>query len=624
MTATVTAVDDSVIEGGVETVVVTASHGGGAVGSATVTIEDNDTAVWSVVAVPARVVEGAASTVTVSVDKEFEVDQTITLAATGGTAASGDYSLSSSLLTLAAGDMSVTATVTAVDDSVIEGGVETVVVTASHGGGAVGSATVTIEDNDTAVWSVVAGPARVVEGAASTVTVSVDKEFEVDQTITLAATGGTAASGDYSLSSSLLTLAAGDMSVTASVTAVDDSVIEGGDETVVVTASHGGGAVGSATVTIEDNDTAVWSVVAVPARVVEGAASTVTVSVDKEFEVDQTITLAVGGTAASGDYSLSSSLLTLAAGDMSVTASVTAVDDSVIEGGVETVVVTASHGGGAVGSATVTIEDNDTAVWSVVAVPARVVEGAASTVTVSVDKEFEVDQTITLAATGGTAASGDYSLSSSLLTLAAGDMSVTASVTAVDDSVIEGGVETVVVTASHGGGAVGSATVTIQDNDTAVWSVVAGPARVVEGAASTVTVSVDKEFEVDQTITLAATGGTAASGDYSLSSSLLTLAAGDMSVTATVTAVDDSDEESDETVVVTASATAAARSARRRSPSKPTTRRSRLMQRCRRWRCRVSASAILMLASPLMPPVWATACRRPRSPRLPATTGPAS
>ena len=465
VTASVTAVDDSDEESD-ETVVVTASHGGETVGSATVTIEDNDTAVWSVTAVPARVAEGAVSTVTVSVDKEFEVDQAITLAATG-TAASGDYSLSPSLsLTLVAGDMSVTASVTAVDDSVIDGGDETVVVTASHGGETVGSATVTIEDNDTPTWSVTAVPARVVEGAASTVTVSVDKAFEVDQTITLAATGGTAASGDYSLSPSL-TLDAGDMSVTASVTAVDDSVIDGGDETVVVTASHGG-AVGSATVTIEDNDTAVWSVTAVPARVVEGAASTVTVSVDKEFEVDQAITLAATGTAASGDYSLSPSLsLTLVAGDMSVTASVTAVDDSVIEGVDETVVVTASHGGETVGSATVTIEDNDTAVWSVTAVPARVVEGAASTVTVSVDKEFEVDQMITLAATG-TAASGDYSLSPTLsLTLDAGDMSVTASVTAVDDSDEESD-ETVVVTASHSGGAVGSATVTIEANDTPV------------------------------------------------------------------------------------------------------------------------------------------------------------
>ena len=72
--------------------------------------------------------------------------------------------------------------------------------------------------------------------------------------------------------------------MTATVTAVDDSVIEGGDETVVVTASHSGGAVGSATVTIEDNDTAVWSVTAEPARVVEGAGSTITVSAGKAFD----------------------------------------------------------------------------------------------------------------------------------------------------------------------------------------------------------------------------------------------------------------------------------------------------------------------------------------------------
>ena len=199
----------------------------------------------------------------------------------------------------------MTATVTAVDDSVIEGGDETVVVTASHSGGAVGSATVTVEDNDTPTWSVTAEPVRVAEGAESTITVSAGKAFAVDQTITLAA-GGTAASEDYSLSSSL-TLHAGDTSVTATVTAVDDSDEES-DETVVVTASHSGGAVGSATVTIEANDTPVWSVTAEPVRVVEGAESTITVSVDKTFDTDQTITLAAGGTAASGDYSLSSSL----------------------------------------------------------------------------------------------------------------------------------------------------------------------------------------------------------------------------------------------------------------------------------------------------------------------------
>ena len=553
VSVSVTAVDDSVFEGD-ETVVVTASHDASAVGSVTVTIEANDTPTWSVVADPATVAEGQASTVTVSVDKTFETAQTITLAATGGTAAGTDYTLSPSV-TLAAGAKTATAVVTAVDDNDEESD-ETVVVTASHDSSAVGSATFTIEANDTPTWSLVADPATVAEGQASTVTVSVDKTFETAQTIALAATGGTAAGTDYTLSPSV-TLDAGDSEVSVSVTAVDDSVFEG-DETVVVTASHDASAVGSVTVTIEANDTPTWSVVADPATVAEGQASTVTVSVDKTFDAPQTIALAAtGGTAVGTDYTLSSSVR-LAAGDSEVSVSVTAVDDSVFEGD-ETVVVTASHDSSAVGSVTITIAANDTPTWSLVADPATVAEGQASTVTVSVDKTFDAPQTITLAATGGTAAGTDYTLSPSV-TLAAGAKTATASVTAVADGVIEGGDETVVVTASHGDGSVGSATVTIEANDTPTWSVVADPATVAEGQASTVTVSVDKTFETAQTITLAATGGTAAGTDYTLSPSpsTLTLAAGAKTATAVVTAVDDNDEESDETVVVTASHDASA------------------------------------------------------------------
>ena len=420
------------------------------------------------------------------------------MAATGGTAAGTDYTLSPSV-TLAAGAKTATASVTAVADGVIEGGDETVVVTASHGDGSVGSATITIEDNDTPTWSLVAEPATVAEGQASTVTVSVDKTFETAQTITLAATGGTAAGTDYTLSPSpSVTLAAGAKTATAVVTAVDDNDEES-DETVVVTASHDASAVGSVTVTIEANDTPTWSLVA---TVAEGQASTVTVSVDKTFETAQTIALAAtGGTAAGTDYTLSPSV-TLDAGDSEVSVSVTAVDDSVFEGD-ETVVVTASHDASAVGSVTVTIEANDTPTWSLVADPATVAEGQASTVTVSVDKTFETAQTIALAATGGTAAGTDYTLSPSV-TLDAGDSEVSVSVTAVDDSVFEGD-ETVVVTASHDASAVGSVTVTIEANDTPTWSVVADPATVAEGQASTVTVSVDKTFETAQTIALAAT-----------------------------------------------------------------------------------------------------------------------
>ena len=198
------------------------------------------------------------------------------------------------------------------------------------------------------------------------------------------------------------------------------------------------------TVTIEDNDTPAWSVVAGPAKVAEGAASTVTVSVDKAFAVDQTITLVVGGTAASGDYSLSSSSLTLGARDTSVTATVTAVDDSDEESD-ETVVVTASHGGGAVGSATVTIEANDTPVSTDAALSSLALSGVSignfdvdiTAYTASVGNGVS-STTVTAVASGDGASvviadrDGETQGTSRSVSLVVGDNEITVTVTAED------------------------------------------------------------------------------------------------------------------------------------------------------------------------------------------------
>ena len=520
--------------------------------SASVSVTDDDTATWTVSAQPTEIDEGESATITVAVanGKTFASNQTISLAASG-TAASSDYSLSATELTLRAGSSSATATVTATDDAIVEGD-ETVTVTASHDGQSISSATVTISDTDDATWTVSAQPTEIDEGESATITVAVanGKTFASNQTISLAASG-TAASSDYSLSATELTLRAGSSSATATVTATDDVIIED-DETVTVTASHGGQSVGSATVTISDDD-ATWTVSAQPAEIDEGESATVTVAVanGRTFASNQTISLAVSGTAASSDYSLSATELTLRAGESSATAIVTATDDVIVEGD-ETVIVTASHGGQSIGSATVTISDNDDATWRVSAQPTEIDEGGSSTITVAVanGKTFASNQTISLAVSG-TAASSDYSLSAT--ELRAGESSATAIVTATDDVIVEGD-ETVIVTASHGGQSIGSATVTISDNDDATWTVSAQPTEIDEGESSTVTVAVanGRTFASNQTISLAVSG-TAASSDYSLSATELTLRAGAGSATATVTATDDVILEGGETVTVTAS-----------------------------------------------------------------------
>ena len=316
---------------------------------------------WSVSADVARVAEGGSATLTVAITngRTFDSSQTISLAATG-TAGSADYRLSATTLTLAEGATSATANVSATDDATVEGD-ETVILTASHGGQSIGSATVTIPANDAPAWSVSADAAQVAEGDSATLTVAITngRTFDSSQTISLAATG-TASGADYDLPESI-TLPAGHASVTSDVSATDDATVEG-DETVILTASHGGESIGSATVTIPANDAPAWSVSADAAQIAEGDSATLTVAITNgnSFDSSQTISLAATGTASGADYDLPESI-TLPAGHASVSATtanvLSATDDVPIVGGCEvaegeTVILTASHGGQSIGSAT--------------------------------------------------------------------------------------------------------------------------------------------------------------------------------------------------------------------------------------------------------------------------------
>jgi hypothetical protein len=201
--------------------------------------------------------------------------------------------------------------------------------------------------------------------------------------------------------------------VTATVTAVDDTLDED-EETILVTAEHDGAAVGTQQqIRLTDDDTLSWSVDASPDVIGEAdtGSSTVTVSTrDVTFATDQEIELSFDGTAVASDYTVSATTLTLVTGATEVTATVTAVDDTLDEDE-ETILVTAEHDGGAVGTQQqIRLTDDDTLSWSVDASPDVIGEAdtGSSTVTVSTrDVTFATDQEITLVfapestATGG-------------------------------------------------------------------------------------------------------------------------------------------------------------------------------------------------------------------------------
>ena len=112
----------------------------------------------------------------------------------------------------------------------------------------------------------------------------------------------------------------------------------------------------SAAVTVEDNDSATFTVSATPETIAEGESATVTVAISNgvTFAEDQTVALVLSGSASSGDYTGVSSAVTLLAGMSSVTADLAASEDQEEEAA-ETVTVAASHGGVSIGSATVII-----------------------------------------------------------------------------------------------------------------------------------------------------------------------------------------------------------------------------------------------------------------------------
>ena len=206
-----------------------------------------------------------------------------------------------------------------------------------------------------------AGTSPVTEGTAATFTISLDSAAAAALAVAVTVTeSGSMLSGT---APSSVAFAAGDQTKTLTLATTDDGVIEA-DSTVTVTLATGTaytlGATSTASVTVEDNDTATWNVSADATQIAEGGSATLTVAVGngKTFADAQNIALATSGSADNTDFDLTSSPLTLAAGASSVTATLTAIDDTIQESD-ETVTVTATYDGSSIGSATVTIQAND-------------------------------------------------------------------------------------------------------------------------------------------------------------------------------------------------------------------------------------------------------------------------
>ena len=224
----------------------------------TLTITDDDAAPTLSLALDQEAIaeDGGVAVVTVSTGgTAFATRQEVVLGFAGNAELDIDYGVSAQTLTLHAGALLATATITAHNDTVDEDD-ELIEITASHDGRTAGALqTVKITDDDTASIELTVNPSSIAEaGGAAAVTVNAadGTTFGADQTISLSFAGSATRGDDYTAGADELVLAANSSSVTTTVTAVSD-VLDEDDETIEITAAHGGSSV-QQTITIRDDD----------------------------------------------------------------------------------------------------------------------------------------------------------------------------------------------------------------------------------------------------------------------------------------------------------------------------------------------------------------------------------
>ena len=602
-----TLVDDAAMEAS-ETVRVVGDAGPLQVAAATVTITDDDTTGTEVSVGPARTVEGGTAEFPVTLSRVLGIEVPLSWRTEDRTArADADYTpVEAGSVTIPAGSHEVTLKVETTDDNLVEAEEEFRLLLVGSGlpaGVVLGTAAAsgTIEDNDPAPTEITlsltdAEMAIVAEDAGPTAlvvrgTLAGSSRFPVATQVELAVASGTARPSDYAApGTTTLTIPAGEASGTATLTLtpVDDSLDEG-DETVMVGGSAADLTVTPVAVTIGDNDDAAMNVVlnVRPSEVREGGGVqrlTVTAALEDNTGASGTlttateveVTVASGGTAAADDFGASPSPLVVRIGPGSTTGSavllLTPVDDALVEGD-ETLLLrgrTTTSGGPAVVSEdlAVTIRDNDTAPreLALTVSPSSLDEGTPATLTVTGTLRGGVptDATTVALSFAGSATEGvDYTAPATTLTIPAGEPSGTAEVllVTVADGEVEGP-ETVVIGGTAEDLTASPATVTIEDEDSAATRarLEVSPSELTEGGGAqevqvTATLAAGTALAGDERISLSVRDGTATRADYAATSAMLTIEAGEMSGTATltVTPVVDNVIEGPETVLVTGS-----------------------------------------------------------------------
>ena len=292
-------------------------------------------------------IEGSGVSFTVSLDAVTAKQVTVQYETGDSTAFSDnsqvggpDYTDTTGTLTITAGDTEGTVTVATGDDSTDEEN-ETFTITLSTrvnaGLGTPGSATGTITDNDDPPGVTVTGDTAA-EGSSLSFVVDLDAATAKQVTLQYSTSDGTATTStsapggaDYTgASSQTLNITSGQTTATITINTANDTTDEPDEETFTVTLDSATnatpGSMAEATGTITDNDDPPTPTLALALSIGEnGGSTTVTASLNHPSSQATTVTVtsAAVAPAVAADFTQSGTTLTIAAGLLTSTGTVT-------------------------------------------------------------------------------------------------------------------------------------------------------------------------------------------------------------------------------------------------------------------------------------------------------------
>lgn len=448
-----------------------------------------------------RAEENKSPGLAVSLSATSTAPITVEFVLLGGTASDADFNLPGPPLTFEPGERAKSIPLNIINDTDVEPN-ETVRIALFNPSGAtldgIKIHTYTIVDDDTAAISVTATAANATEsGTPGNFRISRTGATNTALQVNFELTGTASAPADYAYLSNAVTIPAGAVSVDLPVIPINDDTVEHAETVRLTLLTAPTARIVSpnvATVTITDNDAEGLPDVAVsatnnPYAIEAGGQGEFAFTRSGSTTGALTIYFSVTGVAENGeDFITIPAAVAFNPGQSTVTLSVNAVDDDLIEGE-ETVIlaltVTNTYRVAYPSAATVTIQDNDQRVWLDAsdfdaAEPGTNPGDFTFTRFGTTNTPLQVFFTV-----GGTASNGvDYPALGTSFTIPAGSLSAKLPIIPLDDLLVEGPETLTFTLQNHPAYELGTpttATVIVTDDEPMV-SIVANPTNLLEGS----------------------------------------------------------------------------------------------------------------------------------------------